>query len=746
MSLAELDEALVSARETPDAVQRLVLDRIQQRLAESDLGFENGSIFYQDEIVDELIEGGCNRTVVLQMNTEVSVSENTSVALELDSLFEPVVLFLNLFANVEASGRARQTFGFRLGSCQDVARDSFDFSATGPISLRLSLSVDLDPVWVDSLTLRVRPKIELQGELLQSGITVDVDDSILRSILEDFLQDEVDSLFAPARFQQEITQLQERLDTQLQTSLDTDASSDDGFLDVVLPAADDAQIVALYELLTPQARFPLTAQFLESRRVELIAALVLNDSDAINDIIESAAVCQLSSALQVNLPQREWFDLSSGACELVAGDLPNGTLYSDQACAQPFEFMNTDYTDFCEVALDSDRLGNPESRSDELNRWSYSPGTRFDIGTLSIAAKTQPLVQRLQYKTVVTSRGECQLEMRVYSSDPYAQNRKSLMAFHGGSWQRRGTGFFGIENMATHFVNEGFVVFAPFYRLVGDAEGGAACNSATIAELRQDAEDAVAWVNSNQQTFGAAGKPVLFGQSSGGHLAASLAVTLPQEIERAVVFYAPTDFRDFGEQIQSGEYVGNEGRSILEAITGSSIDTLDLNSSLISSNSFPPTIAENPGAYPPVFMLHGESDSLLPFRQSVRLCNGLAGDVEAGPATLDQNTTSLKRVIACGTSGSQLHLIAQADHILDLCLTDELCLAGSPASASATADSIQTMLDWSVADDPADLRADNVVTGGSGGFGTALLLLIAMVGAGCRRLLLAVNRNPVAKH
>jgi len=53
--------------------------------------------------------------------------------------------------------------------------------------------ISLNPVWVEEDTLRLRPSIALDGELLQANIQVDADDSVLRSLLEDFLQDEVEA-------------------------------------------------------------------------------------------------------------------------------------------------------------------------------------------------------------------------------------------------------------------------------------------------------------------------------------------------------------------------------------------------------------------------------------------------------------------------------------------------------------------------------------------------------------------------
>ena len=381
------------------------------------------------------------------------------------------------------------------------------------------------------------------------------------------------------------------------------------------------------------------------------------------------------------------------------------------------------------MALAPTLLGNAAANSDQHARWTLSPGTRFDVGALSISGKQQPFIQRQSYKQVQTAAGTCDLEMRVYSSDPNTQNQKALIALHGGSWQHRGTGFLGVENMATHFTDAGFVVFAPFYRLIGDSDGTAACQSATLPDLLNDVDDALTWVTDNMQRYGASGKPVLFGQSAGGHLAASLAVRQPQVVERSVLFYAPVDFRDFAEQIQSGEYEGGQGRRILEAVAGESIVTLDLNSALVIDNSFPAIVAPQPQQYPSFFMLHGESDSLLPSRQSERMCDALAGNLDAANAVDTPNAafTSVRTSVACGDSGSQLHLIAQGEHTLDLCISDELCLSGSPASASATGDVIQSMIDWASAD---TLTAFNPVSssGVDSGSGRLDIVFVALLG------------------
>ena len=693
VNLTDLGSALDASRSQQDAVQRLILDEIQERLNELDLQLNNGELLFQDEVTDQRIGDGCNFTNIRRVTTEITLNGDTGLTLDIQSLFDPIELALDLSAQLNVFGRAQQVIGFQLGGCIELATDSFDFTAAGPLALSLNLSFVLNPEMVDANTLRVTPEISIDGELTSSDINVEVDDSLLRGVIENFLQDEIDDLFSPARVREELAGLQTTLDDQF------DADLSDNFIDIELPPSDDEQILALYELLTPQARFPLTSEFLRLRRLDILAALILDDQDRIAEILEDGAFCQLTDSLQIDLPVENIYELQNGSC-IVADNSQSGIRYGDSACTQSFEYTATDFATFCSVALDSNRLGNAMSDPSGLLKWSLSPGNRFEISALPIEGKKQPFSQRVNYKTVATQAGECALEMRVYKDNPISSGQRAVIALHGGSWQNRGTGFFGVENMATHFVDEGFVVFAPFYRLLSDSDGTVECHNATFDELLADVSDAFDWVEQNKAAYGVTGSTTVFGQSAGGHLAAYLATIRPLSIERAALFYAPADFTDFAEQIQSGEYTNETGINILERATGAEIEQLDFQSDLVTSNTFPALIEQQPEVYPIMFLLHGESDTLLPSRQSVRMCNSLSGDVESGPVPESTDVIGPRRTFACDDRGSQLHLIPEGEHTLDLCISDELCFAGSPASAQETADSIQQMLDWTVADQP----------------------------------------------
>jgi len=217
--------------------------------------------------------------------------------------------------------------------------------------------------------------------------------------------------------------------------------------------------------------------------------------------------------------------------------------------------------------------------------------------------------------------------------------------------------------------------------------------------------------------------------------------------------YPPTDFTDFLQRVQSGAYTNPQGLSILQRVVGMSADQADLSLPLVGENSFPLRVASEGSNWPPMLIVQGSADELVEARQSVRLCDALAGrvlpmvDEEVGEAS------ELRDVVQCGTQTtpvSQLHLIKQGDHALDVCINEnvpDLCQSGSAASRSLVSQSISDSLIFSVAAhqsalDGADATGDstdasglpddstadtsdmvgNVSTGGGGGASSLFLL------------------------
>ena len=323
-------------------------------------------------------------------------------------------------------------------------------------------------------------------------------------------------------------------------------------------------------------------------------------------------------------------------------------------------------------------------------------------------------IQNTQVRTTTTTiprgNGTCKLEMRVYKKDVAQSGLKPLLAIHGGSWKYRGLAFYGMESQISHFTEQGFVVFAPFYRLTGDMDGNVECNGATGEQIVADVDAAMTWVQNNKTAYGVPSyeKVRLFGQSAGAHLSGYLLTHRAPEVQKALLMYPPTDARDYvvnyqaytSNQAYSSEYAyafGGQGEKAvggyLSTVGGQSVSLRDVdpNSALVQNNSFPAIVASSPAYYPPVYMVHGKVDQLVPAIQSVRMCNAYTGNPSSGNA----NTagTALRQSFTCGTS--RVDLLQEANHGLEICLLPLRCEAGnSQAAMNEAAVSLTTARAW----------------------------------------------------
>jgi hypothetical protein len=115
------------------------------------------------------------------------------------------------------------------------------------------------------------------------------------------------------------------------------------------------------------------------------------------------------------------------------------------------------------------------------------------------------------------------------------------------------------------------------------------------------------------------------------------------------------------------------------------------------------------------------------------MCNALAGNADEGPASrIDISSGVLRDVFNCGNAGSELHLIKEGEHALDLCIAEELCLSGTPESAALTSESISSMLSWigeaSSESSPLQDGTTTGVQGRSGGRLGAIVLMLLLLG------------------
>jgi len=461
------------------------------------------------------------------------------------------------------------------------------------------------------------------------------------------------------------------------------------------------------------------------------SALAQDDS-SLSSLFENTLTCLVVEPLLADANVQPLYQQTAEGCTaIIPNDDRASNYFSDASCLQAIDYAPTSLLSHCALLTDPSSLGEGDGLVEQ--QWTQSPGTRLDLGARSLDGVQQPYLQRSIYRTIESTRGTCQLEMRVYSPAPGVRSQGSLLAFHGGSWSARGFGFFGLELTIPHFIDKGFVVYAPFYRLLGTSEGSDACNDASIVDVVDDAEAALTWVRENAQRFGSAAKPVVFGQSAGAHLAGSLAVNFPEDVAAGVLFYPPTDFTDFALRVREGYYTNSQGLSILDRVIGMSANEADLNVSPIPENSFPIRIVEEGLTLPPIFMLHGMQDDLVEARQPIRLCDALAGR-ELLPLDQDAPVLSgLSEVLDCG-SESELHLIQEGKHALDVCVLDtriptDLCPSGSSASRSAVSAAIGVAGEFAVAAH----QSSTVPARRSSGGAVSLCLLILGLSCALRR-------------
>jgi len=459
-----------------------------------------------------------------------------------------------------------------------------------------------------------------------------------------------------------------------------------------------------------------------------MSTVVAQDDQSIRELLGTRVACSITEQLLADMPVNPLYARSDGSCTAVDPRRIEGELFSDSACTQPVAFQSLAMQDYCDMAVDGDNLGS--AANIDMPVWTLSPGSQIDVGARTLDGVQQPYLQRVMYREVNSSRGNCQLEMRVYAQHPSVTDQRSLLALHGGSWSSRAFGFFGLELTIPHLVERGFVVYAPFYRLLGDTDGIDACNNSTIDDIVSDALASLDWVMDNDTRYGSGGVPVVFGQSAGGHLATAVTVERPESIAGTVLFYPPTDFTDFVLREQAGLYDNPAGSDILELLLGMPASDVDISAAPLPDNTFPERVSADVQIYPPIFMLHGMADELVEARQSSRLCDALAG--RQLPA-IDEPITpveALRDIRSCEADESSpraavasvMHLIREGRHALDICLESavlptQLCLSGSEASRELVSDSIEDAIEFAVAVARADGMDTDDNTGVSGDLG-----------------------------
>ena len=203
------------------------------------------------------------------------------------------------------------------------------------------------------------------------------------------------------------------------------------------------------------------------------------------------------------------------------------------------------------------------------------------------------------------------LELDLYLPDS-GEPLPVIVHVHGGGWRRGsrreplpvlGAGFY--DSLAA----EGFAVAAIDYRLSGEARFPAPL---------EDVRTAVAWVQDNAASYGLdANRVFLWGDSAGGHLALLTALT-GTKVQAVVAWFPVTDLVGMPSDVAHSGGVPDRGPDSREAqLLGApawSVPDLARQASPVTHAS---------ADAPPILLMHGAADDMVPTAQSVRLAEAL---------------------------------------------------------------------------------------------------------------------------
>ncbi len=207
-----------------------------------------------------------------------------------------------------------------------------------------------------------------------------------------------------------------------------------------------------------------------------------------------------------------------------------------------------------------------------------------------------------------TVNGESQrLDVYLPSGPTAIGGRPVLVAIHGGGWRRLDKAGYGAR-IASAFVPRGYVVVAPNYQL-------SAPGRPTWPVNLEDVQAAVSWVRANASTLGInPGQIAAIGESAGANLAALLGTssgpgggaTSSSSVQAVVAFSTPTDLTALAAESPLAGWAAAQ-------FLGGTPEQVPANYAAASP------IDHVTAGDPPMFLVQGRQDPLIPFTQSIQM-------------------------------------------------------------------------------------------------------------------------------
>jgi alpha-L-fucosidase 2 len=190
----------------------------------------------------------------------------------------------------------------------------------------------------------------------------------------------------------------------------------------------------------------------------------------------------------------------------------------------------------------------------------------------------------------------------------------AVIIVHGGAWVT-GDKQYSVQPLFQPLTQAGMAWFSINYRLARELNFESLISLGTLGSLQaaiSDVRVAVAYIREHAAEYNIdPARIALVGESAGAHLAL-MAALKPEpggEVNAVVGFYAPSDMVDL---VQSSKRIPDQ---IREMVRGTPLEALLLAG---LRNVSPRFFVEKDS--PPIFLIHGTADTLVPLKQSEDMC------------------------------------------------------------------------------------------------------------------------------
>ena len=188
----------------------------------------------------------------------------------------------------------------------------------------------------------------------------------------------------------------------------------------------------------------------------------------------------------------------------------------------------------------------------------------------------------------------------------------AVVIVHGGAWIG-GTRGFDVSPLFRPLADAGFATFSISYRLARKPLSGSVIDSARIVDAIDDVQAAVAFVRGRAKEFNIdPSRIALLGESAGAQLAAMAAIRGHDAtaVNTVVVIACPSDLTALS---QGPKFVPGPFRNALARFTWGSSTHSNMRDLSPIANIRP--------EMPPFLFIHGTADLVVPFAQSVAMCD-----------------------------------------------------------------------------------------------------------------------------